>query len=218
MRAKIVLLMILTALAGFTRAGDKLSSLQVGSQVFSNVTITKVDVTDIFFTHSAGLANVKIKDLSPELQKQFNFDPSKAKVEEFKQAGNKTNYHNELLRQPAPKVEDAAGARTPVAAGIYGEVTEEYAGSTVTRSGEVSPLTSIRTIDGQNLDFRGQEIRHDFSFCRPSISAYKSRARFYLGRNDHRHGDHRHHRRDGGDISHCTGEAIYGFRATRRPD
>ena len=158
MRVKIVLLMILTALAGFARAGDKLSSLQVGSQVFSNVTITKVDATDIFFTHSAGMANVKIKNLSPELQKQFNFDSQKAKVEELKQAGNKTNYHNELLRQPAPKVEDAAGARMPVAAGIYGEVSEQYVSATVTRTGDVSPLTSIRTIDGQNLDFRGHPV------------------------------------------------------------
>src|SRR5665213_3412200 len=47
-----------------------------------------VSQTDIFFTYAGGMANVKIKKLSPELQRHFNFNPDLAQAIELKQAAN----------------------------------------------------------------------------------------------------------------------------------
>lgn len=98
------------------RADEKFPTLQVGGITYSNVTITGVSATDLFFTHAAGMGNAKIKSLAPELQKHFLFDPKKAQAAELKQAENKTKYHEQLLQQPAAKAPDltrdpAAGAR-----------------------------------------------------------------------------------------------------------
>ncbi|HEX4343451.1 MAG TPA: hypothetical protein VH255_08670 [Verrucomicrobiae bacterium] len=59
------------------RADEKLPMLKVGSEVYSNVTVTSVSKTDIFFTHSQGMGNAKLKDLDPEMQKHFHFDAAK---------------------------------------------------------------------------------------------------------------------------------------------
>jgi len=107
-------LAIFIALAWFVgglavRADEQFPVLKAGGETYSNVTVTSVSATDIYFTHAGGMANVKIKKLSPDLQKHFNFDPNKAQAVELQQAENKVKYHEELLHSPAP---------TPPAAGI----------------------------------------------------------------------------------------------------
>src|SRR5882672_755364 len=67
-------------------ASDKFPSLKVGDEVYSNVTVTSVTATDIYFSHSKGVGNAKLKSLTPELQKQFKFDPVKGNEVEQKQA------------------------------------------------------------------------------------------------------------------------------------
>src|SRR5215469_2952613 len=63
---------ILTALA--VRAGTvTLDSLTVGSTTYSNVTVFGANTTDLFFSSDQGMSNVKLKFLSPELQKRFNY-------------------------------------------------------------------------------------------------------------------------------------------------
>jgi hypothetical protein len=65
--------------AGLSMAADqKLPVLKVGTQVYSNVTITSVSATDIYFTYDKGAANAKLKNLEPALQKLFNFNPARA--------------------------------------------------------------------------------------------------------------------------------------------
>jgi hypothetical protein len=71
---------------GLLRAdGEKLATLKVGSETFTDVTITSVTATDIYFSHSRGLGNAKIKSLDPELQSKFHFDPAKAAEKERQQ-------------------------------------------------------------------------------------------------------------------------------------
>src|SRR5438093_1113745 len=66
-------------------ADEKLATLKVGDDTYRNVTVTRVTATDIYFSHSGGIANAKLKNLEPELQKKFGFDPAKAdKAEEQK--------------------------------------------------------------------------------------------------------------------------------------
>lgn len=106
MSVKIFATLILAGGLISVSADEKLPVLQVGGTVYSNVTVTTVSATDVFFTYSGGMANVKIKNLSPDLQKHFHFDPTKAKETELKQAGNQAKYREQLLHQPAVHAPD----------------------------------------------------------------------------------------------------------------
>jgi hypothetical protein len=48
--------------------------LQIGTQTYSNVTVTTKSATYIFILHSAGMTNIKVKDLTPELRVQLGYD------------------------------------------------------------------------------------------------------------------------------------------------
>jgi hypothetical protein len=66
-------------LAGLTLpafADEKLPLLKVGSQTYSNVTVTTISATDIYFVSGQGMGNAKLKDLDPALQKHFHYDPA----------------------------------------------------------------------------------------------------------------------------------------------
>jgi len=116
MRCQIVILpVILAAATSATRADEQLPVLQAGSEVYSNVTVTTVSATDVYFIYAGGMANMKIKTLSPELQKHFGFDPKKATAAELKLAANNARYHEQVIHQPAVQAPDmsrepAAGA------------------------------------------------------------------------------------------------------------
>ena len=170
LRGKIsVVPMILFALIGAARADEQIPLLQAGNDRYTNVTVTSVSATDVYFTHAGGMANVKIKTLSPDLQKHFSFDPKKAKAEELKQSDNNLKYHDRLLHEPAPKPADATGERPVLRTAIYGDVPAQYAASTVTHAGDASPLMGIHTIDGQDLDFHGKAVVIDLfaTWCGP---------------------------------------------------
>jgi protein disulfide-isomerase len=116
LRGKIAVVpMILAALIGTARADEQLSVLKAGTEVYTNVTVTSVSATDVYFIYTGGMANVKIKTLAPELQKHFHYDPKRAKDAEQKLAENKALYHQQLLRQPAVSAPDMT--RRPAAAG-----------------------------------------------------------------------------------------------------
>jgi hypothetical protein len=65
-------------------AGAELSEqvfpvLQIGTRTYTNVTITTRAKDYIFILHSAGMANVKLSELSPELRDQLGYAPAKPK-------------------------------------------------------------------------------------------------------------------------------------------
>jgi protein disulfide-isomerase len=99
------------------RASEKLPVLNAGSEVYSNVTVTTVTATDIFFTYSGGMGNVKLSKLDPALQKHFGYNPKKASEEEQKQAAANTQYHIQAINQPAPRPPADEGAAQPSSAG-----------------------------------------------------------------------------------------------------
>ena len=84
-------------------ADEQLPLLRAGKNVYSNVTVTAVTTTDVYFTFAGGMGNAKLKDLNPDLQKHFHFDPAKAGEVVQKQAAANAQYHLQALRQPAPK-------------------------------------------------------------------------------------------------------------------
>jgi hypothetical protein len=50
--------------------------LQIGTQTYSNVTVTTKAPAYIFILHSSGMASIKVKELSPELRMQLGYDQS----------------------------------------------------------------------------------------------------------------------------------------------
>src|SRR5215467_12322887 len=76
-------LLCVAAAAGVAEV--RLATLQVGAEIYTNVTVTSATATDIYFSHSRGMGNAKLKNLDPELQKRFHYDPAKASEAERKQ-------------------------------------------------------------------------------------------------------------------------------------
>ena len=89
---------IITALgllgAVSVRADEQLPVLQAGTDIYSNVTVLSVSATDVYFTynHGKGMANAKLKNLSPDLQKHFHYNPATASAVEQKQARANVEY------------------------------------------------------------------------------------------------------------------------------
>jgi thiol-disulfide isomerase/thioredoxin len=83
-------------------AGDYLPTLKVGSEVYSNVAVTSVTVTDVYFSHAKGMGNAKLKNLPPELQKKFHFDAAKSSAVEKKQVEASAIYFQQAATNKAP--------------------------------------------------------------------------------------------------------------------
>jgi peroxiredoxin len=98
---KISTLLFVTALAA--AADEKLPVLKVNGEVYSNVTVTAVTPTDIFFTSANGMGNAKLKNLDPELQTHFHYDATKSLQVENKQAQANAAYLKTVLNAaPVP--------------------------------------------------------------------------------------------------------------------
>ena len=82
-------------------ADDNLPVLKVGDDVFSNVTVIRVTPTDIYFTYPGGMANAKLKQLEPELQKHFHYNATNAIAVEKNQIEANAQYHANLVSHPA---------------------------------------------------------------------------------------------------------------------
>jgi hypothetical protein len=120
MRIGVVLLLNLFAMTPVAVASETLPVLQAGNEVYSNVTVLSVSAADIYFTSDRGLANAKLKDLDPALQKQFNFNSTNAAAIEQKQKMANDEYHLQLLKQPASTVSMDEAAPPPGAANRAG--------------------------------------------------------------------------------------------------
>jgi thiol-disulfide isomerase/thioredoxin len=120
MRAGIFIALGLMAAICVARADENLPMLKVGGNVYSNVTVTTVTTTDIYFTHGDGMGNAKLKDLDPDLQKHFHYDPVKAGEVEQKQATANAQYHLQALRQPPSRPPDESREQSTAVAQTSG--------------------------------------------------------------------------------------------------
>jgi len=98
--------LVLVAIVTPAFADEKLPVLEAGSDVYSNVTVTAVTATDIYFTYAGGMANAKLKNLNPELQKHFHYNALKANAVEQKQAADNAQYHHQLIGQSSSQPVD----------------------------------------------------------------------------------------------------------------
>ena len=123
MRAKGFIAFSLIVAVWVARANEKLPVLNAGSEVYSNVTVTTVTATDIYFTYAKGMANVKLSKLDPALQKHFGYNPKKAGEAEQKQAAANAQYHIQAINQPAPRPPADDSAAQPSSAGRASELS-----------------------------------------------------------------------------------------------
>ena len=95
-------------------AGEQLALLKVGQDFYTNVTVTSVTATDLYFSHAKGMGNAKLKNLEAEAQKRFNFDPVKSGEVEKQQAAASAQYFLEAARRKPesrpPPIEEEAPA------------------------------------------------------------------------------------------------------------
>jgi len=78
-------------------ADEKFPILKSGDDVYTNVTVTSVTVTDVYFTHAGGLGNAKLKNLDPKMQAYFHFNATNASVVEEKQIEATAQFKRDLL-------------------------------------------------------------------------------------------------------------------------
>jgi cytochrome c biogenesis protein CcmG, thiol:disulfide interchange protein DsbE len=101
MQRKIFVLSVACLIAVAAKAAERIPLLKVGSETYSNVVVTTVTTTDVFFSHSRGMGNAKLKNLDPETQKRFGFNATKAQEAEKKQADANLAFRKDLSTRPA---------------------------------------------------------------------------------------------------------------------
>ena len=74
----------------------KFEFITVGGINYSNVTVFGANATDLFFNSDSGIRNVKLKYLTPDLQKQFNYDPDVAEKAEKQQVEDDKHYQENI--------------------------------------------------------------------------------------------------------------------------
>jgi Thioredoxin-like len=67
-------------------ADDTFPTLKANGSIYTNVTVTAVTATDIYFSYEGGMGNVKLESLSPELQEHFHYNAANAAAQEKQQA------------------------------------------------------------------------------------------------------------------------------------
>ena len=142
MRTRWLLVLCLSFLGSFvaSAADVALPVLKVGSDVYSNVTVTAVTATHISFIHARGAGSVKLKNLSPELQKQFHYNGEKAGEAEAKQHEADSQFRVETIAK-------AAAIRSAV---TNGTPTENVAEPTTDADGDlVLPTIYARSFRGE---------------------------------------------------------------------
>lgn len=83
MREKRSILTLLITLLVACRLGaeEKFEMLQIGPNVYSNVTVLNKTRADLFITHAQGLANIKVRELDNDLRAKLGYelDPNQAR-------------------------------------------------------------------------------------------------------------------------------------------
>jgi thiol-disulfide isomerase/thioredoxin len=111
MKIKVIVALLLAVVAA--QADEYVPVLRVGSDTFTNVTVTRVTASDIYFLSPSGLGNAKIKELDPQLQQHFHFNRSKAGALEQAQAQANDQYRAQLATQPTVKPPDMSKSAEP---------------------------------------------------------------------------------------------------------
>ncbi len=61
--------------AEFIQPGEKFESLAVGPATYLQVQVRSYNARTLMITHKGGMASIRLRDLTPEWQARFNYDP-----------------------------------------------------------------------------------------------------------------------------------------------
>ena len=150
MRAAIFIALNLVAMASLTFADEKLPVLKVGGETYSNVTVFKVSATDIYFTSNKGLANAKLKDIDPALQKRFGYNATNAVVVERKQAEADVQYHMAIQGTPRPPDKERATPATTALTVASNSASQTASGPDVSKVEEMDNQIGVLYHQGQS--------------------------------------------------------------------
>lgn len=70
------LCLLLVAVAQEFADGARIDSLPVGSTTYHQVQVLSVNARTVMITHRGGMASIPLRDLSPEWQARFHYDPA----------------------------------------------------------------------------------------------------------------------------------------------
>ena len=131
---------------------EKLPVLKVGSETYSNVTVTKVSATDIYFVFDKGMANAKLKNLDPALQNHFHYDAAKVAATEQEQKAATAQYWLQVLSATNRSSAIAEAKSQRDEATIKSEITDAESRVREIVNQPVTPLT--RTPDMQAATYQ----------------------------------------------------------------
>ena len=75
----------------------KLDAMKVGSKNYKKVSVLGFNATDVYFTHSKGISNAKLKYLDAELQQRFNYDPKAGELAERQQYADNEEFNKQVV-------------------------------------------------------------------------------------------------------------------------
>ena len=89
-------LLLLCGLPAFAQQ-TKLESLKVGARTYKKVTVLGYNATDVYFTHSKGISNAKLRLLEPEMQKRFQYNEEASKRAEQQQEIDNEEFNKQVV-------------------------------------------------------------------------------------------------------------------------
>ncbi|PWU21451.1 MAG: hypothetical protein C5B50_01625 [Verrucomicrobia bacterium] len=91
----------------------KFDLLKAGSHTYTNVTVVGFNATEIYIKHDGGLADLKLRNLEPEVQKRFNYDPQRAEAAESGKAEDDARYMATLASNSVARATKKVTASSP---------------------------------------------------------------------------------------------------------
>jgi thiol-disulfide isomerase/thioredoxin len=138
----------------------KLPILKVGTITYSNVTILGANTTDLYFSHSQGFSNVKLRYVSPELQKRFGYDAKAAAEAERKQAELEILYENNLAKHLLAQRNHAGAAKAKPAIGTETGLADPISDRSLL--GKPAPKLEVEKWLGDKPDLTGKYVLLNF--------------------------------------------------------